>query len=397
MDFRRLKKLLSSTLSGVGATFRDDGVEFVVAMPEGEVFLKESFPGACTYRSASAAPLRLVLRAVRAAGWAAYAQSNFKFADYGDMGWYAHVRITTACNFRCGFCHVDLEGAVIPIKEVMAALRAASAGFGRPLSQAFINISGGEPTLHPGFPGLLAELADAGCTGRVETNASRFGSPETVRGLFSGGRGRFAALVSFHSHIPSTFAKVCQVPEGEFQVVVAGLRNLLGTADFRVTVNRLFCAENVGELPGYAEFLGREIVPFATSGFGLNTTVVGKIPSRCENSLVRHSDSVRELEAALPRLRQLPIVLNVARRFGSGCGVPYCLTADLGPEFLPPPLTAANAAVNRHPACAGCPALPVCPGVTDAYAQHFGTDEMSAARFPSYRAAPVPAVGLPGL
>lgn len=88
------------------------------------------------------------------------------------------------CNFRCPFCHnhhlvlapQDLE--TIPFATVVARLA------GRKKWLDGVCVSGGEPTLHPGLPGMLAALKAEGWAIKLDTNGSR---PEILAGLLDQG------------------------------------------------------------------------------------------------------------------------------------------------------------------------------------------------------------------
>lgn len=77
------------------------------------------------------------------------------------------------CNFRCPFCHnhplvLAPEGMeTIPFSEIMGRLAA------RKNWLAGVCISGGEPTLSPGLPAMIARLKAEGWAIKLDTNGSR--------------------------------------------------------------------------------------------------------------------------------------------------------------------------------------------------------------------------------
>jgi pyruvate formate lyase activating enzyme len=86
------------------------------------------------------------------------------------------------CNFRCPFCHnhplvLAPEGMeTIPFEEIRLRLAA------RRNWLAGVCISGGEPTLSPGLPGMIARLKAEGWAVKLDTNGSR---PEVLAQLLA--------------------------------------------------------------------------------------------------------------------------------------------------------------------------------------------------------------------
>ncbi|OGQ86922.1 MAG: anaerobic ribonucleoside-triphosphate reductase activating protein [Deltaproteobacteria bacterium RIFOXYD12_FULL_56_24] len=86
------------------------------------------------------------------------------------------------CNFRCPFCHnhplvLAPEGLeTIPFAEIMGRLAT------RKNWLAGVCISGGEPTLSPGLPVMIAKLKAEGWAIKLDTNGSR---PEMLAQLLA--------------------------------------------------------------------------------------------------------------------------------------------------------------------------------------------------------------------
>lgn len=86
------------------------------------------------------------------------------------------------CNFRCPFCHnhplvLAPEGMeTIAFAEIMGRLAA------RKKWLAGVCISGGEPTLSPGLPTMIARLKAEGWAVKLDTNGSR---PEVLAQLLA--------------------------------------------------------------------------------------------------------------------------------------------------------------------------------------------------------------------
>ncbi|MFZ5775152.1 MAG: anaerobic ribonucleoside-triphosphate reductase activating protein [Thermodesulfobacteriota bacterium] len=77
------------------------------------------------------------------------------------------------CNFRCPFCHnhplvlAPEELDTIPFAEVLARLNR------RRYWLEGVCVSGGEPTLFPGLPAMIAHLKAEGWAVKLDTNGSR--------------------------------------------------------------------------------------------------------------------------------------------------------------------------------------------------------------------------------
>ena len=88
------------------------------------------------------------------------------------------------CNFRCPFCHnhslvVNPAGYDdIPRPYIMARLTELKEWVDG------VCISGGEPTIHPRLPSLMAEVKEVGLAVKLDTNGSR---PDILQALLAQG------------------------------------------------------------------------------------------------------------------------------------------------------------------------------------------------------------------
>lgn len=159
------------------------------------------------------------------------------------------VRTSFACNQRCAFCFVPLDGRHLAPKALAAALPAAGSGRGE------LTLSGGEPTLHPRLLEVIAAARGRGYRRFVlQTNAVRLADASLRRGLVAAGVRTF--LVSFHSHKPADYDAITRT-RGQFARALAGLKGLLEDRRCSVTVNVVVNARNVRSLPGLVRFLAR--------------------------------------------------------------------------------------------------------------------------------------------
>lgn len=100
------------------------------------------------------------------------------FLDTSFIDWpgrLSAVVFLPGCNFRCPFCHnPELTGRAdhipdIPVAEILERLNRLKGWV------EGVAVSGGEPTLHRGLPGLLRTFRDQGLAVKLDTNGSRPG------------------------------------------------------------------------------------------------------------------------------------------------------------------------------------------------------------------------------
>lgn len=120
--------------------------------------------------------------------WNRQSMDNIKgFLETSFIDWPGRscaVLFLGGCNFRCPFCHnhqlVLQPGELVShdLEEILARLRPLKNWLGG------ICISGGEPTLSPELPQLLARLRSEGFAVKLDTNGSR---PEVLAALLAEG------------------------------------------------------------------------------------------------------------------------------------------------------------------------------------------------------------------
>lgn len=75
------------------------------------------------------------------------------------------LRVTRACNARCGFCLAPPRGHGVAYESIQRRLRwLASAGVRK------VNLSGGEPTIRRDLPDIIAEAHDCGLVSAMTSN-----------------------------------------------------------------------------------------------------------------------------------------------------------------------------------------------------------------------------------
>jgi pyruvate formate lyase activating enzyme len=100
------------------------------------------------------------------------------FLDW--QGAISAVVFLPGCNFSCPYCHnhtlaTDPDSLMtFPLEDVLGRLKPFVGWIDG------VVVSGGEPTLHPGLPELLAEFKQAGFGVKLDTNGYR---PQVLAGL----------------------------------------------------------------------------------------------------------------------------------------------------------------------------------------------------------------------
>ena len=137
------------------------------------------------------------------------------------------------CNFRCPFCHnSDLLGhdgsSMMDRAELMAFLNKR-----RGLLDA-VCITGGEPTLQPDLPELIAEIKALGFLVKLDTNGSR---PDVLKRLVADGLLDYVAMDIKNG--PERYAETVGLPAINLQPIEESIVFLMNghvPYEFRTTV-----------------------------------------------------------------------------------------------------------------------------------------------------------------
>lgn len=151
-------------------------------------------------------------------------------------GYTAATIFLGGCNFRCPFCqnaglvlHPDKEES-IPTSEVLSFLKK------RKKLLDGVCITGGEPTLCPELPELIAEIKALGYLIKLDTNGSH---PEILKSLHEQGLLDYVAMDIKSS--PSGYSQASGLAKLDLDAITESVRFLMeGTLDyeFRTTVTR---------------------------------------------------------------------------------------------------------------------------------------------------------------
>ena len=179
---------------------------------------------------------------------------------------------TSMCNLNCRHCYVwRLRGLrELDLEEKLGLIRELAE-----INIEYVNLTGGEPLVHPHFTYILGELYDHGIMSSIVTNAIRV-SEETARLL-----GRYSVYVYVSIDGPRKIHDMVR-GTGTYDQVIRGVDKLRAHGipfSIVMAVNRLNYGY-VGELVDLAVKLGAEelaLIPVMPSGKALsNRLYIGR-------------------------------------------------------------------------------------------------------------------------
>jgi len=160
--------------------------------------------------------------------------------------------LTYRCNLRCTHCYLtpdDPHRGEMPVEDWLRTIRELT-----DLGAFYVTVTGGEPTLYPGFWDILEELQRRETVVRVFTNATTL-TEESVDRLIRCGV-RFADI-SLHGPDAATHEAVTRTP-GSFDATVTAVKRLRAAGIF-VNLKGSLLKSNyslVNELDRYMQSLG---------------------------------------------------------------------------------------------------------------------------------------------
>jgi MoaA/NifB/PqqE/SkfB family radical SAM enzyme len=281
------------------------------------------------------------------------------------------IRTGSACDLACTYCCVGADG---PALQPEVSLRRLVDGL-RALGYRGIGYMGGEPTLHPGFLGVVRHAAARGFRRQMLcTNGIRLADPGFAASLFKTG------IDAVTTSLDAFDARVQEPLYGGRAVhgrALAGLRHALAAPGVEVLLSAVVTARNARHLPRYMEETARLQRRFRKP-IGVMLCVLQK-PAR-------RGPAQRALALPLPAAARLVgKALARARALGVAAftfGFPPCLLPDreravselYASEWVVAPGTTAVERSRLHDAatywagCAACPQAGHCPGVMRQYA-----------------------------
>jgi MoaA/NifB/PqqE/SkfB family radical SAM enzyme len=294
----------------------------------------------------------------------------------------ALFRFSEQCNYRCPMCSNTGEKTLFfsPVEELLR--RAAfleGVGFRR------VVVTGGEPTIHPGFWTVVEWLAAHEMSWDTNTHGGSFAAPGFAERAV--GTGLKRAIVSLHSLHAPTSAAIFGTREDAHDASVAGVDRLLDVgADVMLNcvVNRLNQMQLEDYLQSGAERFGGKVA----FKFVFPSTL-GKGGQWAGIATLRYE----ELRETVQRLRAHAAHMQLRISFES---FPNCILQDpegvnygrstFGETHYLDDATGDRVYSMRHieaelsafgEVCRHCTALRTCSGISRQYARRYGVDELT--------------------
>ncbi|MGM0577284.1 MAG: radical SAM protein [Myxococcota bacterium] len=296
----------------------------------------------------------------------------------------ALFRLGEMCHNKCPMCSNSgrPEAFFTPTEELVRRV-----GFLASQSMPRVVLTGGEPTIHPGFWDVVEALGERRIRWDINTHARPLSDPDFAARARRLGLGR--AIVSLHSHEVEASTTISGMSERGHQETVDGLRNLLAEGVW-VMVNCVLTTLNLDHLDDYLRWLAEHV------GTGYVVKMVfpytGGKGGDWEGIQLTY-DQVRDRVRALPPLARelgLPLVFesfpncvlgerkarNVSR---SGFGETHYLDDVTGDRLYP--IDHIEASLHVYPeACRSCSAIQRCGGISERYARRVGVHELTPFR-----------------
>ncbi|MCS6798902.1 MAG: radical SAM protein [Myxococcota bacterium] len=281
----------------------------------------------------------------------------------------AMLRVNGHCPMRCAFCFVDRSVGDFETAALQSAIDAmARAGADH------LVLSGGEPTIHPDLPALVAHARARGLRViEIQTNGVRCADEGYARRLVDAGLNK--ATVSLHAFEASRSDDITGM-RGAFERTVEGLRRLRALG-VQTQIAHVITRRNVADLPDFARWVARTFLP------GPHLSICFAVAQRMSDLvapwLVPSFREVREpLRAALDVCDAAGI--GYGGLIGQG-GVPPCVLdgdlhyyrGNLGRVYLSPDWAEQ---FTKPPRCRDCSFDPYCVGVRRDHLALHGEDEL---------------------
>ncbi len=243
-------------------------------------------------------------------------------------------------------------------------------------------VTGGEPTIHPGFWEIVDALGRRGIAWDVNSHGRAFEDLDFA--LQAHDRGLERAIISLHSHEVAASCLISGQPERGHWETMSGIKNLLHTG-VQVMVNCVLTTHNAGHLGAFFEA--------CIASFGAGVEVKFAFPTTSGRGgawpgiHLRYGAVAGALRAVRVRAGELGVrvhfesvpgcVLGDAalKNMGrSGFGETHYLEDVDGEEVFSIPYIETIFGVYPE-TCRDCCAFSICPGVSESYLARHGHEE----------------------
>ncbi len=292
----------------------------------------------------------------------------------------ALYRLGERCNHACPMCSNSgrAEAFFHETEELLRRARfLAGAGIRR------VVVTGGEPTIHPGFWDVVAELRRLDIAWDINSNGRTFADQTFAERAVN--EGLLRAIVSLHSHEAEASAVLSGTSDKGHDGIVRGIRHLVH-AGCEVMVNCVPSTYTVGKLADFLSFCAESFGPGIQVKFAFPTTIGrgGSWPG----IQLRYGD----IQAEIRSLGSIGSALGLEVHFESfppcilgdatlgdmsrsGFGETHYLDDVCGDKLYP--IAHIEAELSAFPeTCRSCAALRGCPGVSEDYLRRHGATEL---------------------
>lgn len=292
----------------------------------------------------------------------------------------ALFRLGEQCNNKCPMCSNSgrPEAFFQPTPELLRR-----ADFLQSVGIRNVIVTGGEPTIHPGFWPVIERLREHGIQWDINTHGRTFSDVEFTERCVQAGLGR--AIVSLHSHVESDSCIISGMNSRGHREVLAGIDQLLGTT-VAVTVNCVLTQLMLGNLRHYIEFcMARWDVSYtiklvfpSTAGKGGDWQHI-QLRLRDFEADLQQAIEIAEFRGLKLAFESLPNCVvgdaDIDNMGRGGFGETHYLDDITGDRLYP--IRHIEAQFNVFPEiCRGCAAIERCSGVAEAYLRRYGAAEL---------------------
>ncbi len=243
-------------------------------------------------------------------------------------------------------------------------------------------LTGGEPTIHPGFWDVVSALNARGMRWDVNTHGRSFSDPDFT--LRASEEGLERAIVSLHSHDVETSCLIFGVKKRAHDETVEGISRLLD-AGIWIMLNCVVTTYNAPHLEDYLRW--------CVDRYGTDYVMKLAFPSITgkggdwDGLSLRYIDVIDEVDRMRKAADELGVRLvfesfpscilrdpknrNISR---SGFGETHYLDDVSGDKVYP--IDHIEAALSAYPSsCQRCRVVKRCPGVSESYLMRYGASE----------------------